>query len=373
MGKKKRATKIGNFKKLYYDSSSGAYLAGSAAILFNEYKSQKLKPPIKLDDVKKYLSAQSTYTIHRKALYKVKTNPIYTRFIGDVVAIDLAEMGAFSKDNSGYNYIFCAIDTFSKKGYAYPLVEKTAKECLKVLEKLLSEFNYRVFNLCADNGNEFKAVFDKFCVKKGINLYRVQGHQKNAIAERFIRTLKEKIWRYFRLKGVAKWDSILPKIVDSYNDTPHSSIKMRPKDVDNANSHIVFNTLFPNAVVKKKPKLSLGDIVKFSKTFKTMQKSYEGRYSLSSYRIKDIKYPPGGDLPMYRLEEAYSGKAFDGTRPYWWYEQDLQKVDKKTYASAATMYDIDVIKSKGKHSLIQFLDYPDDKQEWVLTSSLILK
>ena len=367
--------KISNFKKLYYEPGTSSYLTGSASILYREYTSQNLKPPIKLEDAEQYLSGQAAYTINRRAIYDIKTNPICTEFIGDVLAIDLAEMASFSKDNRSFKYIFCAIDTFSKKGYAVPLLDKTAKRCLEALKKVLSQSDYRVYNICVDNGSEFKASFEKFCNKKSIKLYRVQGHQKNAIAERFIRTLKEKLWRFFRMKGVTKWVAVLPKIVDAYNKSPHRSIKMPPNSVNNANSHIVYKNLYPKPVVKKPSKFKLGDIVKFSKTFNSMQKSYEGRWSLSTYRIKEIKYPPSGSLPMYRLEEARTCKPFDGYKPYWWYGEDLQKVDAKTFASEDTLYDIQVLKkkSKGKYSLIKFLDYPDAKTEWVKTNTLVLK
>lgn len=362
-----------NFKKLYYKPGTSSYLTGSAYVLFKEYVSQNLKPVIKFEDAKRYLSAQPTYTINRRAVYDFKTNPFYTKFIGDVLAIDLAEMGTFSKDNASFKYIFCAIDTFSKKGYAVPLLTKTAKACLEALKKVLSDIDFRIHNICVDNGTEFKGVFEKFCEKKSIKLYRVQGNQKNAIAERFIRTLKEKIWRHIRTIGLPKWLAVLPKLVDSYNKSHHRSIKMKPNSVNNGNSHIVYKNLYPAAVDKKDPKFAVGTIVKFSKTFNAHQKSYEGRWSLSTYRIKEIKYPPGGSIPMYRLEDARTCKPFAGYKDYWWYGSELQKVDAKTFASDTTLYDIEVVKKRGKNSLIRFLDYPDEKEQWIKTSLLVLK
>ena len=68
--------KISNFKKLYYEPGTSSYLTGSASILYREYTSQNLKPLIKLEDAKQYLSGQAAYTINRRAIYDIKTNPI---------------------------------------------------------------------------------------------------------------------------------------------------------------------------------------------------------------------------------------------------------------------------------------------------------
>ena len=355
-------------KKLYKTAGGSSFMTGNANVLYKEYKEKKFKPPIKLRDVKIFLSKQVPYTVHRNAREHFPRNRIHVKFIGDVLSADLADLKTFKENNDGYAYILCVIDCFSKKAYALPLKEKTAEETLKQFKKILKMINYKIHNLSVDNGGEFRKSFETFCKKSRINLYQVQGTMKNAIIERFILTFKSRIFRYIRDQGFHRWIDILPSIVESYNKTPHRSIGMPPNDVSVDNSQHVYKTLFPERWKRIPPKYHVGDIVRYSKTYKKgMEKPYEGRWSLSVYRINDIKHTPMGAYPMYHLEEAYSKKDFGD---YWWYGKQLQKIDKKTFASKDTSYELQVLKKRGKKSLIQWLDYPDEKPTWVLTSTI---
>ena len=359
-----------HFTKLYYKTDGASFYTGSAPLLLKEYRLKNYKPHAKLEDAENFLSAQKAYTVHRKAYRRHPRNRIFVQYIGDILAIDLADMRHFSDKNDGYNYMFCAIDAFSKKSYAVGMKTKTAKESLAALIKIRSNIDYRIHNICVDSGTEFKGDFSRYCKAEKINLYTAQGGQKNSIAERFIQTIKNRLWRYYRDTGIARWIDILPKMLKAYNDSYHRSIKMKPDDVSNANSAELFLTLFPKRHTRKPSKFKVGDIVRYSKTFDSTQKSYEGNWSLSVYRIIKIKYPPKGKYAMYFLEEAYTKKAF-GT--YWWYGKQLQKVDTETFAGKDTAYDIEVIRKKGNMSLIKYLDYDDSKPVWVKTKSLIAK
>ena len=112
--------------------------------------------------------------------------------------------------------------------------------------------------------------------------------------------------------GEHRWVDGLPSIIKSYNKSVHRSIGMAPNAVSVGNSHAVYKKLFPG-------------IVRYSKTFQpSLQKPYEGRWSLVVFRINSIKYTPLGSLPMYRLAYAASEQPFGD---YWWYGRQLQKVD----------------------------------------------
>jgi hypothetical protein len=357
-----------NFNKLYKTVGGRSFLTGSANVLYKEYKEKKLKPPINLRNAEIFLSKQVVYTVHRNAREHFPRNRVHVKFIGDVVSADLADLKTFKENNDGNAYILCVIDCFSKQAYALPLKEKTAEETLKQFKKIHKIMNYKIHNLSVDNGGEFRKSFETFCKKTRINLYQVQGTMKNSIVERFIQTLKSRLFRFIRWKGTHRWVDILPSIIESYNKTPHRSIGMAPNDVSVENSHHVYKKLFPERWKRIPQKYHVGDIVRFSKTYKKgIEKPYEGKWSLSVYRINNVKYMPMGPYPMYHLEEAYSKKDFGD---YWWYGKQLQKIDKKTFASKDTSYELQVLKKRGKKSLIQWLDYPDEKPTWVLTSAI---
>ena len=97
----------------------------------------------------------------------------------------------------------------------------------------------------ADQGSEF---FNKDCEKylkqNNISLYFINSEVKAAVVERFNRTLKERMWRYFTFSKSKKYIDILEDLVNSYNKTYHRSIKTAPDMVNNKNSEEIFINLY---------------------------------------------------------------------------------------------------------------------------------
>ena len=62
-------------------------------------------------------------------------------------------------------------------------------------------------------------------------MYSTYNEGKSVAAEKFIRTLKNKIYKHMKTVGKNVYFDVLDGIVDKYNNTCHSSIKMKPKDV----------------------------------------------------------------------------------------------------------------------------------------------
>ena len=359
-----------NLKKIYLDKNSPAFLAGSVDKLFRAYRLKKLKPVVSREKVKNFLAKQQEYTIHRRAVEKIKRNRVHVKFIGDVFAADLIDFKSFSRDNDGFKYILCGIDCFSKKAFAEGLKDKTPKGCLKAFQKMKKNIDFKIHSICVDNGNEFKSVFKKYCKNQKINLYRVQGTMKNSIVERFIYTFKSHLFRYIRLKGKTRWVDVVKPIIKAYNSSYHRSIKMAPINVTNFNSGEVYKTLFPARRTRKPHKLQIDDVVRFSKTFqKGIEKSYEGRWSLAVYRISDMKYTSRGTEPMYQLKEVESGDPFGD---FWWYESQLQKVDTK-FADEKTEYDLEVLEQSGNKSKVRWLGYHNLKPTWIPTKQIVQK
>ena len=76
---------------------------------------------------------------------------------------------------------------------------------------------------------EVKEVFLK---KNDIEMYSTYNEGKSVVAERFIKTLKNKIYKHMTYIGKNVYLNVLDDIVDKYNNSFHSSIKMKPKDVE---------------------------------------------------------------------------------------------------------------------------------------------
>ena len=74
--------------------------------------------------------------------------------------------------------------------------------------------------------NKGKEFYNKD-VQKLVSLYSTEM-KRNRVIERFNRTIKEKIFKYFSANNTRKYIDVLDLLVDQYNNTIHSSIKMTP-------------------------------------------------------------------------------------------------------------------------------------------------
>ena len=87
---------------------------------------------------------------------------------------------------------------------------------------------------------------------------------KAAIIERFNRTLKTKMYRYFTAKNTRRHVDVLPDLLHSYNQTYHRSIDMVPVEVDDTNEHMVRARLYPLKLKSYKWKYGVGDRVRIA-------------------------------------------------------------------------------------------------------------
>ena len=103
--------------------------------------------------------------------------------------------------------------------------------------------------------------------KNGITLYSTENEEKSSVCERWNRTIKTKMWKEFTVQGNTQYLSILPKILEQYNNTKHSSIKMTPGEASKKkNESTVYFDLFGDIEqLSSKPRFKVGDKVKISK------------------------------------------------------------------------------------------------------------
>ena len=151
-------------------------------------------------------------------------------------------MQLISKYSKGIRYLLCAIDLFSKYAWVAPLKDK----------------KYKIW---IDQNSEFyNNLFKKFLKENNIDMYSTYNERKSVVAERFIKTLKDKIFKHMIAVSKNVYFHVLDDIVDSCNNTFHKIIGMKPIDIksdsyaeDNVDSN------------EKDPKFKVGDRVKISK------------------------------------------------------------------------------------------------------------
>ena len=130
-------------------------------------------------------------------------------------------------------------------------------------------------------------------------MYSMQNEGKSVVAETFIRTLKDKIYKYMT--------SILDElddIVNKYNNTYPSTIKIKPSDVKTS-------TYFDSSkeINDKNPRLKIDDIVRISKYKKLFAKGYTPNWLEEFFMIKKVK----NTLPWTYLINDFNGEEIAGT------------------------------------------------------------
>ena len=167
-----------------------------------------------------------------------------------------------------------------------------------------------------DKGKEF---YNKH-VKDSIELYSTENEEKSSMVEKWIRTMKEKMWKYFSANSTNVYINVLPDLVSEYNNTRHSSIKMAlVKPSKKENELRVWRNLYPehHEIYDIKPKFSVGDKVRISKKKKTFEKGYTSRWTEEIFTIIEVKRM---SPVTYKIADL-NGEEITGT----FYEPDFTK------------------------------------------------
>ena len=172
---------------------------------------------------------------------------------------DLADMQIISKFNKGFRFL-CVIDIFSKYAWVVPLKDKKSISIVNAFQKTLDKPERKPNKIWVDKGSEFyNHSFKKWLKDNDIEMYSIHNEGKSVVAERFIRTLKNKLCKYMTailIIYIDKYDDL----VNEYNNTYHRTIKMKPVDVKDKTS-IDFEKEFND----KNPKFKVGNHVRISK------------------------------------------------------------------------------------------------------------
>jgi len=200
--------------------------------------------------------------LHKPATRKFLRRKVYVNGIDKIWAADLVDMQAFSKYNQGVKYLLTVVDIFSKYGRMIPLKNKIGTEVASALQKVFKE--RKPEKLWVDKGKEF---YNKH-VQQLVDLYSTENEEKSSVVERWNRTMKEKMFKYFTANSTRKYTDILDEFVNRYNNTVHSSIKMTPTEASKRqNENQVWRNLYGDysPPERKTPKFSIDDNVRITK------------------------------------------------------------------------------------------------------------
>ncbi|GJQ66449.1 hypothetical protein Trydic_g13274 [Trypoxylus dichotomus] len=237
--------------------------------------------------------------------------------LDDLWQVDLAQFLSYSRENLGNKYILVVIDCFSKYLWTGALKVKSANEVKDAMDDILLQGRVPK-NLQTDAGKEFcNRQFKELMDKHHINHYSMYSTKKASIAERVIRTIKNKLYKAFSLRGSYKWIDILPRVTDKYNNTKHRTIKMKPCDVTTKNEQHLLSIVYSSIKMMGKHKFKVGDIVRISKYKGVFAKGYVPNWSTELFKISKLQITN----PATYLLVDMNGRPIPGS----FYEPELQK------------------------------------------------
>ena len=306
-------------QRAYYDVRRPGAYGGVEAL--------KRATKLKRSRVKDWLRYQEAYTLHktRRGVKKFARRPTIVGGIDDQWQADLIDLPQLKKANDGYRYMLTVIDVFSKYAWVKLLKDKTGNTLVKAMKAIFVRDKRKPTRLQTDKGTEFmNRTFQQFLKKNHITFFTSENEDiKAAVVERFNRTLKDKLWRYFTYHQSLRYVEAVPLLTKAYNASFHRSIQRAPSKVNDQNSEEVWQTLYgqhDSAVPVKKTSTAFepGDNVRLLKGKKQFRKGYTPAWTTEIFTIKEVQ----STIPKTYVVVDENGEVIRGT----FYKQELQKV-----------------------------------------------
>ena len=315
--------------------------------------------------VKEWLKSKPTYTLHRTARKKYPTRKYIVHDLDEQWQADLCDVALIARHNNGNHFILTVIDIFSRYAWARPLKNKSGEEVAKAFRSIFREGRIPK-RIQTDEGKEFenrkvKSLF----AEHNIELFSVKSAYKAAIVERFNRTMKTKMWKYFTLSVKQKWTTVLQDIVSSYNNSVHRMIRRKPIDITAENAAEVRDEIYTKREKSKsKDDIKVGDIVRISKVKSVFEKGYLPNWTEEIFTVASInrKYSP----ITYKLKD-YDGEVIEGS----FYRHEIQPI----------IHDDDVflvekvLKTQKRRNenwcFVKWRGYPSSMNSWVRKADII--
>lgn len=276
----------------------------------------------------KWLETQPTFTLHRAVKRKFPTRSYKTSGPSYQWQADLVDLQQFKKQNKGYSYILTCIDVFSRLANAIPLKSKAYVDVVNGFKNIFAKYPLPPPHLVqTDQGSEFEnRNIQKFFKEHGIKQFSVMSPYKAALVERFNRTLRGRMFRYFTKNGTRKWHDVLQKLIDGYNNTKHSSLHgFTPNQVHyhkEISAEIWEKQNETNKMPKSSPNnsvLKIGDFVRLANVKKTFEHGYTPNWTEEIFIIDNIDK---SQLPVMYSVKDMDGEVIQGK----FYKPELQRV-----------------------------------------------
>ena len=354
--------------KIYSDPASAGGFSG-VDNLYHELR--KKHPGITKTDVRKFLEENRTYTLFKQRRVHFKRSKfVPAGFLTDM-QVDLGDFQMLARGNGGFRYMLVGVDVLSRRLFTAPVKSKSSGHMIAGFEQIFSQMPYMPQQIFSDRGMEFesKEVRD-FFEKKGIEKFKSRASEvKAGVAERMIKTIKQRLYRYFSEKNTTNWIKVLPKITRAINHTKCRITSMRPADITEKNASDVWERVYGNYVrgvdgKRKGSRFSRGDSVRISRAKPIFEKGYLPNFSDEIFTVNKVSRAAPNH---YELIDN-KGEPIHGR----FYQEELVK----TREDENTTYRIERIIRKRKtpnkqtmEYLVKFIGYPE--QYWIDENDIV--
>eukprot|EP01060_Flectonema_neradi_P006868 TRINITY_DN14727_c0_g1_i1.p1 TRINITY_DN14727_c0_g1~~TRINITY_DN14727_c0_g1_i1.p1 ORF type:complete len:361 (-),score=33.62 TRINITY_DN14727_c0_g1_i1:130-1212(-) len=241
-------------------------------------------------EIKNFLDKQQVNQLHRRAPKKLDGH--ITAFIpNEMWQIDLLDFQKSRRRNGGHTFILICVDVFSRKAFARGLKGKTGPVVRNALADIFGNEAIPK-KIVSDNGPEFvnvnvQGLFKTFFVYHSTN--EVGDHKALGIIDRFSRTFRERLEKYFDIKRTTVWVDYIEKLIASYNSTPHRSLgNMTPNDVAAQNPIEILERNIDKSNSVTQDRIKVGDRVRRRLKKTVFDKGTKQRWTKTTYIVKRV-------------------------------------------------------------------------------------
>ena len=292
--------------------------------------------------------------LNKPTINKFPKQKIIVNYINEIHSTDLVDMSQYSKMNKGYKYIFTNIDVFSKIAYAFPLKSKKIGDIKPCFEKIFK--NNKPKYIWSDKESSFLSKeMQQFFKDNNVKIYHTNSHLKSVVIERFNRSLRELMMKHFTKNNNTVWYNILPKLIKTYNNRYHSTIKMAPIEVNKSNEKYIKENIYTYNKTSKNPKFKINDLVRISLKRRDLfdKPSSNIKWSEELFKIHSIKK---SNVITYKIKDL-NDEIIEGI----FYERELQK-SKNT--SGVYIIEKVIRKNKNKY-FVKWRNYSNEFNSWI--------
>ena len=181
--------------------------------------------------------------LNKPVIHKFQRKKTIVNYIDHIHSCDLVDMKMYSEINKGYDFIFTNIDIFSKYAWAFPIKSKKIQDVKLCFQKIFNERKPR-YIWSDKEPSFFSKEMLKYFEDNNVSIYFTNSHLKAVNIERFNRSLRELMMKEFVKNNNTVWYNILPKLIKAYNNRYHSTIKMKPIEVNKLNGRYIKQNIY---------------------------------------------------------------------------------------------------------------------------------